>query len=98
MEELDRRYDSFALRKKIGKSNSDLILDTADKLKRRHNKRTSNYKSEVGYAIRCTKDRKTAGPDGIPVELLKLINEKRIQILVDLFNTVFNTGIIPTEW
>lgn len=35
------------------------------------------------------------GPDEIPIELLKLID---IDIIVDLFNAVYATGIIPKGW
>lgn len=54
-------------------------------------------KSEVEHALRSMKNRKSAGPDGIPSELLQLINDKNMGILVRLFNTIYNTGIIPPE-
>lgn len=55
-------------------------------------------KSEVLFNIKSAKTKKAAGPDDIPVELLQLINEKNIDILVKLFNDVYNTGEIPEEW
>lgn len=55
-------------------------------------------KEEVLYAIKLSKNNKAPGPDQIPIEILKLIKEEQIAILVDLYNSVYNTGIIPKEW
>lgn len=54
-------------------------------------------KCEVEHALESMKNKKSAGPDEIPSELLKLINDKNIDILVSLYNTIYNTGIIPKE-
>lgn len=54
-------------------------------------------KSEVMTAVKCMKNNKAAGPDGIPGELLKLINEKNMDVLTQLLNTIYTTGIIPRE-
>jgi len=32
------------------------------------------------------------------VEILKLIEEDRIHILVELIDTIYRTGIIPNDW
>lgn len=55
-------------------------------------------KEEVIHAIKITKDGKAAGPDELPSEILKLIEEENIHSLTDLFNTIYRTGIIPREW
>lgn len=55
-------------------------------------------KEEVLHAIQQTKSGKASGPDEIPIELLKLIDSDSIDIIVDLFNAVYTTGIIPKEW
>lgn len=34
----------------------------------------------------------------MPIELLKLIEEELIDVLVDLFNLIYETGTIPTMW
>ncbi|KAF2902929.1 hypothetical protein ILUMI_03255 [Ignelater luminosus] len=53
---------------------------------------------EIEFAIINVRVNKTAGPDQIPVELIKLIEGDQIQILADLFNTIYRTGVIPEEW
>ncbi|CAH1224416.1 unnamed protein product [Diabrotica balteata] len=53
---------------------------------------------EIKYAIKNSKDNKAVGLDEIPVELLKLVEEDNLEVLADLFNTVYDTGIIPQEW
>ncbi|KAI5752582.1 hypothetical protein M8J77_018365 [Diaphorina citri] len=53
---------------------------------------------EVRAAINTAKDRKAPGPDEIPADVLKLIDEKQIRIITDLFNLIYETGILPTEW
>lgn len=44
------------------------------------------------------KDNKATGPDGIPVEIIKVINEDKIEVLVNVYNSIYNTGVIPKEW
>lgn len=53
---------------------------------------------EIEYALKNSKDNKAVGPDQIPVELLKLIESQNLSILTDLYNTIYETGIIPLEW
>lgn len=55
-------------------------------------------REEIEYALKNVKSGKASGPDGIPVELLKLLNDDAISVLLDLFNTIYTTGIIPKEW
>lgn len=55
-------------------------------------------KEEVEYAIRNSKNGKANGPDEIPTELLKLLNDKSVNMILQLFNTIYSTGIIPQEW
>lgn len=132
IEELEKKYDSFGIHKKIkeitgtGKKKSyslikdkqgNLIMDVAQKLRRweeyirelfedqREELQVQEIRKgppisrrEVEYAIQCTKTGKAPGPDGIPTELLKLIEYDQLQILVDLYNTIYHTGIIPTDW
>lgn len=47
---------------------------------------------EVEYAIKLAKNNKAVGPDKILAELLKLFAKDIINILVDLFNTIYLTG------
>lgn len=55
-------------------------------------------KNEVLYALKIYKTKKTQGSDQLPVEILKLIDEDQIHILLELFNTIYRRGIIPSEW
>lgn len=51
-------------------------------------------KEEV-KAIKQTKNNKA---DQMPVEIIKMIEEEQIEILVDLYNSAYSTGIIPKVW
>lgn len=54
--------------------------------------------SEVEHMIRNAKTRKPVGPDEIPTDLLKLIDEDNIKVLVNHFNIVYDTVVLPSEW
>lgn len=54
--------------------------------------------SEVEAAIRKARNRKAAGPDDIPVELLKLLDDEGIRLMTALMNRIYETGEIPSEW
>jgi len=55
-------------------------------------------KEEVTNILKSVKLRKAAGPDEIPFELLKLLNDDGKDMLVDLFITIYALGNIPEEW
>ncbi|KAJ2952534.1 hypothetical protein O0L34_g6852 [Tuta absoluta] len=55
-------------------------------------------KSEISYAIKCAKTRKAVGPDEIPSEVFKHIDYDNLDIVVQLFNEIYNTGCIPIDW
>lgn len=46
-------------------------------------------KYQVVGAIKQTKIQKVIGPDQIPIEIIKLIEEQRIGIVVYLYNTIY---------
>lgn len=54
-------------------------------------------KLEVIHELILKESNKSAGPDEIPSDLLKLVNKKNTDILVDLFNTIYTTGVIQTQ-
>lgn len=54
--------------------------------------------TEVLHAIKHMKNKKASGPDEVTVDLLKLIEEDQIKLSVELFNMIYDTGIIPEEW
>lgn len=55
-------------------------------------------KDEVRHAISIAKNKKAPGPDGIPVEILKLIEDENLNHITKLFNMIYNTGKIPEDW
>ena len=55
-------------------------------------------RSEVKAAVRKLKNRKAAGPDGLPGELLKHGGEPVIDFLHKLINEIWRTNNIPEEW
>ncbi|XP_060534506.1 uncharacterized protein LOC132706926 [Cylas formicarius] len=58
----------------------------------------SLLKTEVEYAIKQLKANKSPGPDEILPEILKLISEENIDLLVALYNRIYETGKILQEW
>ena len=55
-------------------------------------------KEEIEKAIHNLKNNKSVGPDGIPSEILKLLDEKGIAALHKIFNIVYDTGHYPEQW
>lgn len=49
-------------------------------------------------AIDKLKDKKDQGPMGISVQFLKFNKESMIPILLNFFNAILQTGVIPQEW
>lgn len=54
--------------------------------------------AEVQAALKNAKEQKALGPDGIPAEILKLIEGKNLKWLTKVFNKIYDTGVIPKEW
>jgi hypothetical protein len=54
-------------------------------------------KEEVTNILKNAKPRKAAGLDKVPSELLKLLDDDGIDMLVDLFNTIYASRNIPEE-
>lgn len=53
---------------------------------------------EVQAALKNAKDQKALSPDGVPAEILKLIEGKNLGWLTKVFNVIYDTGVLPTEW
>lgn len=50
-------------------------------------------KEEVTYAIRTTKQVETVDPDEISTEITQLIDDFKLQVIVSLFNTIYEMTI-----
>ena len=55
-------------------------------------------KGEVKEALRKMKPGKAVGPDLIPVEAWKCLGEVGLDWLSELFNVIFRTVKMPSEW
>jgi len=55
-------------------------------------------KEEVKEALRRMKSEKAVGPDLIPVEIWKCLGEVGVEWLTELFNVIFRTVKMPSEW
>ncbi|KAI5754908.1 hypothetical protein M8J77_012531 [Diaphorina citri] len=53
---------------------------------------------EIENVIRTSKNRKANGPDDIPMEIFKILEEQGKEILKDLFDEIYKTGKFPEEW
>ena len=57
----------------------------------------SIMKDEIQKALKSMKDGKATGPDELPAEALKGLDEHNIEIITSLCNIIYNSGMIPTE-
>ncbi|KAL1446089.1 hypothetical protein WDU94_009850 [Cyamophila willieti] len=55
-------------------------------------------KEEVLDILKKAKPRKAAGPDEVPSELIKLLEDDGIDVLLDLLNAIYSSGKIPKSW
>ena len=53
---------------------------------------------EVVAGLRTLANNKAPGEDGMPAELLKCSGEAGARMLCKLFNTVYDTECIPSQW
>ena len=53
---------------------------------------------EIEDSIRLLKNNKAAGYDQIVNDYLKVSNPRLISIYCNIFNIVFNSGVIPESW
>ena len=54
--------------------------------------------NEINLAIRNLKSGKSAGLDGIVNEYIKATKQFTLPLYTKLFNTIFDTGILPDSW
>lgn len=55
-------------------------------------------KSELQRAIKNSKNGKSAGPDEIHIETLKLLDEENLDPLLKLIQQIYETSNIPKDW
>ena len=53
---------------------------------------------EITAAIKLLKNNKAGGVDNVINEFFKYCNNDFLELIVDFFNIVLNTGYVPTEW
>ncbi|XP_013145032.1 PREDICTED: uncharacterized protein LOC106108413, partial [Papilio polytes] len=54
--------------------------------------------SEVKRALRVAKTGKALGPDNVPIEVLKLLEDDYLEAITRLFNQVYESGMLPEDW
>ena len=54
-------------------------------------------KEEVELVIKSMKEKKATGPDGLSTEALKALDDQNVDMIIDLCNTIYNSGKIPTD-
>ena len=55
-------------------------------------------RQEVMDALKKMKNQKAVGPDGVPVDVFKVIGEEGVDVLLDLLNCIWEKGKMPDEW
>lgn len=54
--------------------------------------------TEVELAIKQTRSNRAPGPDEIPADIIKLLDEGSIRKLTQFFNVLYLSGQLPNEW
>jgi len=54
--------------------------------------------SEAKEALKRMKSKKNVGPDGIPIEVWRCLEEMGVRWLTNFFNKIWLTKNIPNEW
>jgi len=55
-------------------------------------------KEEIQQALKQMKCNKAEGPDNLPAEMLKCLDEKATTALIDLCKDTYSTGIWPADF
>ncbi|XP_072384560.1 uncharacterized protein [Diabrotica undecimpunctata] len=132
IEELENRYDTFNMYKKVKEAadifnkkqtallqdeHGKVIFEVEDKLKQWDNYVTNVIfeddrsssppditncdgplitSSDVIKAIQSSKDGRATGPDEIPTEIYKLINDSNVlEAIISFLNTIYTSGQLP---
>ena len=54
-------------------------------------------KDEVWWAMKIAKENKAMGPDGIPIEALKALEDMGVDLVHHLISRIYETGVVPDE-
>lgn len=60
-------------------------------------KQHKDLANEIRYAIKNLKSGKTTGPGEVPADSLELLDDTNTLILLNLYNSTYNSGILPQE-
>lgn len=55
-------------------------------------------RDELQKAAKTMRNRKAPGPDGIPVEILKMVSERHPDVLLNMYNECLMEGQFPEQW
>lgn len=53
---------------------------------------------ELQQAARSLRNKKAPGPDGVPMEVLKVITRSHPDVLLNMYNQCLNKGVFPAVW
>ena len=80
-------------------------LNSEDKTVEKEQNNTTEYemepevmKADVEWAIKQLKDNKALGQDGIPIELIKAVEDGMIKTIKKNCNNIWNTGKWSDNW
>jgi hypothetical protein len=90
-----REYFDKLFNKDSGSSYIELDI-SSDDLNKQFMRRIQE--SEVKDVLKIMKGGKTMGPDGIPIEVWRTLEDVAIVWLTKLFNLIFRSNKMPDEW
>ena len=62
-----------------------------------HNLRLYQDKEEVEKPIQSMKNGNATGSDEIYPEMLRALDDQNIDVITNLYNIIYNSGVIPTD-
>lgn len=78
------------------------VVEVSEKLQTQSTLYIRNFypilRSEVDHVIELAKPRRAVDPEKIPNEIIQLSDNENRSKITKLFNEIYLTGIIPTEW
>ncbi|XP_055373661.1 craniofacial development protein 2-like [Condylostylus longicornis] len=98
IETFQNRHDMFNRHKKIKETAGEYIEKVFNYISRTDALRTSETEptgpsittEEIKRAIKLSKNNKAPGPDELPAEIFKLIDDENLEILKNIFNKIYD--------